>query len=417
MFRSGLKIAIVSLLALGRPALALDPLPDIYEGPGYISWQVQQDAKLWRMEVLLERLRDPDLKEREKAMRAIGFEKFRVGRNLMMPEIIQPILVETKWLGIERRKHAILSLPLKGKHLWVLVVFRQDSNDEAYWRPYQFLKFDTDPNEGLRTSYPDIMGDQIYFLGLRHVAKNDVYGHRKVQSFFKYDEKQLRLAYQETDNYYRVGQFQGDPQRLEVEHVFKGDQRIIRKVVVKTYPFMPGPEFYNYEENNVKPRKTERFSESFSFNPQNFSFYEPMAELEKLVNHKSALVRREAARRLGENMKTTHPQLEAAMLKDKDAYVRAQCALALENIGDPAALPSLRKALKKYDEPETFEEAFQRAFDGLSKIKDAGAPAKGEAKAKKKPKAQPKPAGAESPDASPAAIPAAEGPKVSEKKK
>lgn len=416
MIRLGLKTALFAvLLALPGLMAALDPLPDIFYGPGYISWQIQQDAKLWRMETLLERLRDPNLKEREKTMRQIGFEKFRVGRNLVMPEIIQPLHVETKWLGIERRKHAILSLPLKGKHAWVVIVFRQDSNDEAYWRPYQFLKFDTEPAEGLVLSYPDIMGDSIYFLGIKHLVKNDVYGHRKVQSLFKYDEKQLRLSYQETDNYYRGGQFQGDPQRLEVTHSYKGDQRIVRNVVVKTYPFMPGPEFFNYEESNVSPRKTERFTEKFSFNPQNFSFYDPEVELGKLVNHASPHVRREAARRLGETMKTTHPQLEQAMLADKDAYVRAQSALALENIGDVAALPSLQKALKKYNEPENIEEAFQRAFDTLSKVKEKKSEGK-KASVKRKAKAKPK-VEAEAVAAPAASIPEAEGPKLNEKTK
>lgn len=408
MTRWAKPLLMISLL-MPLAARALEPLPDIYEGPGYLSWQVRADAKLWRMETLLERLRDPDIKEREKAMMDIGFEKFRVGRSLMMPEIIQPIHVDMKWLGIERRKHAILSLPIKGRQSWVLIVFRQDSNDEAYWRPYQFLKFECDPVEGLELSYPDIMGDMIYFLGVRHTAKSDVYGHRKVQSYLKYDEKQLRLAFQETADYYRGGKFQGDPQRLKQELVFKGDQRIVRRLTIKTYPFMPGPEFYNYEEHNVTPRKTEEVTETFFFNPQNFSFYDPMAELEKLMTHASAYVRREAARRIGENMKTTHPDLEKAMLNDKDAYVRAQVALALENIGDVAALPSVEKALKKYDEPETIEEAYQRAYDKLSKLKAESPAAAEEKPVIKKKKAKPV--------SDAASIPKAEGPKLNDKKK
>ena len=107
MIRIVSLITMVALLGLAGPARALDPLPDIYEGPGYISWELPQDAKLWRMETLLERLRDPNVQDREKAMREIGFEKFRVGRELMMPEIIQPIHVDMKWLGIERRKQAL----------------------------------------------------------------------------------------------------------------------------------------------------------------------------------------------------------------------------------------------------------------------------------------------------------------------
>src|SRR5258708_7224512 len=123
MSRLAFLAAVFAGLASGPGLKALQPLPDIYEGPGYISWQVHEDAEIWRMETLLERLRDPDLKEREKAMLEIGFEKFRVGRSLMMPEIIQPIHVDMKWLGIERRRHAILSLPIKGKAAWVLIAF------------------------------------------------------------------------------------------------------------------------------------------------------------------------------------------------------------------------------------------------------------------------------------------------------
>jgi hypothetical protein len=413
MTRLGSIIMAAALLVLGAaPLRALNPLPEIYQGPGYLSWQVQEDARLWQMETLLERLRDPNMAEREKAMKEIGIEKFRAGRSLVMPEIIQPMHADLKWLGIERRKHAILSLPIKGKHLWLLVLFRQDSNDEAYWRPYQVLRFDTDPVEGLTLSYPDILGDQIYFLGVKHLVKDDMYGVRKVQSFFKYDENRVRLTYQETDNYYRAGQFQGDPQRLKVELTMKGDQRILRHIEVKTYPFMPGPEFFNYEESNVKPRKVETASESFSFNPQNFSFYDPEAELEKLVTNPSAYVRREAARRLGERLKTTHPQIEHAMLSDKDAYVRVQCALALENIGDTAALPSLKKALDKFHEPDTMEEAYRRAFDTLSKLKAEKADKKEKApeKAAKPKKAKPTPTDN-------AAMPKAEGPKLNDKKK
>ena len=119
----------------------------------------------------------------------------------------------------------------------------------------------------------------------------------------------------------------------------------------------------------MKPRRTFSFSESFSWTPQNFSFYDPAAELEKLALNKSPEVRRDAARRLGEILKTTHAQLEKSLLKDSDAYVRAQCALALENIGDPKALTALKKALNKYNDTDNAEGAYQRAFDRLSALK------------------------------------------------
>jgi hypothetical protein len=242
-------------------------------------------------------------------------------------------------------------------------------------------------------------------LGVKHLVKNDVYGTRSVQSYFKYDEKQLRLTFQETANYYRGGKFQGDPLRLTQELIFKGNQRIQRKIEVRTYPFMPDPEYYNYEENNVKPRKVAHAIESFSFDPQNFSFYDPAVELGKLAKNPSPYVRREAARRVGETVKTAPPELEHAMLHDTDAYVRAQCALALQNIGDPDALPALSKALKNYNEPDTLEEAYQGAYDALSKI-----PQKPKPHHHAHATAAPLPAAA-------AAIPAAEGPKLNEKTK
>lgn len=349
---------------------ALDPLPAVYYGSGYLSWLLPADAKLWSMEKLMERLRDKDLARRQEAMKDIGFQKIRVGRQLLWPEIEQPFKVEAKWLGIDRRKEAILTMPAHGRYAWVMILFRQDANDETYWRPFQFLKFDTDPVDGIETSYPDILGDQIYFIRVKHLSKDDIYGTRSVESIFKFDEKQLRLTYQETDNFYRAGKFQGDPVKIHQKLDFPGDQRIIRKIEIKTYDFMPGPEFYHYEESNVKPRRAASTKETFSWDPQNFSFYDPQAELKKLVTHSSPWVRREAARRLGELVKTTHPQLEQAMLSDKDPYVRAQAALALANIGDSAALDSVKKALNKYNEPETLEEAFQIAFDKLSKIKE-----------------------------------------------
>ena len=415
MSRKGLyRIAgLVLMLALSAGARALDPLPDVYHGAGYISWQVRADAPLWRMETLLERLRDPNIADRRKAMHDIGYEQGRVGRELMWPEITQPIKVEEKWLGIERRKLAVLTAPVKGSHAWTMVIFRQDSNDEAYWRPFQFLKFDTEPTEGLVVDFPDINGELIYFMQVKHVVKDDVYGWRKVDSIFKFDEKQLRLTYQEPYDYYRNGKFQGDPLRLSQKLTFKGDQRIRRELTIKTYPFMPGPDFYNYEEHNVKPRHTEKASERFSWDPQNFSFYNPIDELEKLVGNKSAFVRREAARRLGEVLKTTHPQLEKAMLTDKDAYVRSQCALALENIGDVAALPSVEKALKKYDEPETMEEAYQRAFDRLSALKAAQPTPEATLVPAPKPKPNKKKTDAKAGALAPIAT---EGPKVTDKK-
>jgi hypothetical protein len=359
------------LFGLAKPALALDPLPDVYQGPGYISWVLPQDAKLWAMEKLMERLRDPDMKARREAMKEIGFEKIRVGRELFWPEIEQPIKVDTKWLGVDRRKEAIMTMPVRGRHAWVMILFRQDANDETYWRPFQFLKFDAEPVEGISVSYDDILGDEIFFVHVKHLAKDDIYGRRRVDSLFKFDEKQIRLTYQETDHFYRAGKFQGDPTRISQSLKFKGDQHLNRDIEVRTYPFMPDPEFEHYTDAQLTPRRVQHAKESFAWDPQNFSFYDPEAELAKLVRNPSPWVRREAARRLGEIMKTTHPQLEGAMLHDHDAYVRAQAALALANIGDPKALPAVKKVLKHYDEPENLQEAYQIALDKLSAAKSA----------------------------------------------
>ncbi len=402
-------LAAALFFAAARPAAALDPLPDAYHGPGFVSWLSHQDAKLWAMEKLMEALRNPDLAEKRKAMQAIGFQKLRVGRSLMWPEIEQPVSVETKWLGIDRRKLAVMTMPARGRNTWFMILFRQDSNDEAYWRPVQVLKFDNDPAAPFEISFPDINGEQIYFVQVRHLVKDQPIGVRVATSIFKFDEKQLRLTFQETDGFYRRGWFQGDPTKVEQQLEFKGDQRIRRKVTVRTYPYMKDPEFFKYEDANVTPRKTEKAEERFSWNPQLFSFYHPVDELEKLVRNKSPWIRREAARRLGEIMKTTHPQLEKAMLTDKDAYVRAQAALAIENIGDVKALPSVEKALQKWNEPDNLGEAFQAAFDRLSKLKEEAAKEK-----ESKPKAQKKKPAKKAVEESP--IPAAEGPKTSEPK-
>ena len=164
-------------------------------------------------------------------------------------------------------------------------------------------------------------------------------------------------------DFYRAAKFQGQALKLDQELVFKGDQKIVRKLVLKTYPFMKREEFDKYE--GVKPKEATpatvtKVQETFAWNPIDFNFYQSDQELEKLVKHKSPLIRRDAARRLGESMRTTHKQLEAAMLNDKDEYVRIQCALALKAIGDPAALPSVEKALLNYNEPDEVRDVLKK---------------------------------------------------------
>ncbi len=366
IFRRILTLAaLAGLLALTRPAVALDPVPEVYQGLGYSTWMLPQDAKGWSLEDLLERLRDPDDKKRHAAMKAIGFQKTRADRTLFWTEIEQPIKAETRFLSSERRKLAVVTMPVAGRHAWFLVLMVQNAGGENYWRPVQFLRFDTDPTVALQTSYHDVLGDQVFLLRVKHLGRSDIYGTRRLDTIFKYDEQRLRQAYQETDDFYRPGKFQGEAMRLKQDLEFRGDQRIRRSVTVKTYDFMKGPEFFQYEESGVKPKKTETASESFSWNPQNFSFYDPRAELQKLRSHKSAWIRSEAARRLGEILKTSAPGLEKALLKDKNPYVRIQAALALENIGDKAAVGALKQGLAKGAEADNVKEAMQRALDSL----------------------------------------------------
>ena len=112
MRRWGALLLGMAVFGMTSGAKALDPLPDVWHGPGFLSWQLPADAKLWSMEVLLERLRDPDPKAREEAMREIGFQNFEIDHIPLFPKIVQPVHVDLKWLGIARQKEAILSIPL-----------------------------------------------------------------------------------------------------------------------------------------------------------------------------------------------------------------------------------------------------------------------------------------------------------------
>ncbi len=354
---------VVILVGLASMARALDPLPVVLAGRGYQTWSLNQDGKQWRLEGILHDLRSKDRRVYEAAMKDLGFMKERLNRDEVWPELQQPIEAKVSFFSFERRKLGMLTAPIHGKHQWYLVLLRQEGVDEAYWRPIQFFIFDTDPVEGLQLEFPDLLGDDIRFLQVRHLGKDDIFGRAHAISLFRYDEKRMRLTWQEFDRYWRAGKFQGDPTRIEQSLSSKGDQKFTRKLAVKSWPFMVREEFDKYEE--TEPRKTYTVEERFVWNPISFNFYGDVEELTKLVKHASPLVRREAARRLGENMTTTHPQLERAMLKDKDAYVRMQAALALGHIGDTKALPAIEKALINWDEPDTLREAFEKAQEQL----------------------------------------------------
>jgi hypothetical protein len=258
---------------------------------------------------------------------------------------------------------------------------------------------------------------------VKHITLDSIQGRARVTSIFRYDEKRMRLVFHEVSGFYGGAKFQGKSLKQEQQLVFDGKQHITRKLTLTSFPFMKREEFDNYE--GVKPKdvpagKVSKVEERFAWNPVDFNFYDNGQELEKLVTHKSPLIRRDAARRLGENMKSTHKQLEGAMLKDKDEYVRIQSALALANIGDPAALPSVKKAELNNDEPDEVREALQRAETALEGAKESkeGKKAEGASeekpKKKKKAKAEPKPGKEAKAEATPGAPETA--PKLSEKK-
>jgi hypothetical protein len=212
---------------------------------------------------------------------------------------------------------------------------------------------------------------------VRHLAKDSIYGRARVDSIFRWDERgRLRLTFQELADAYRPGRFQGEALRLQQSFTFKGDQVIRREISMKSYPWMKREEWEQYrsvDAPKVPAAKVWTVRETFAWNPVDFNFYGAEQELTKLVKDKSPFVRREAARRLGEHLKTTHPQLEAALFKDKDAYVRIQAALALGAIGDPDALPSLQKVLKNWDEPDSLRDAYEQSVAKLEAIQ-AGRP-------------------------------------------
>jgi hypothetical protein len=359
-------LAFTLALALPFAGRCLEPRPVVLQGQGYKTWMAPEDAKTWRMETLLYSLRQKNETLKIKALTQIGFQQERVGRSLMWRQWIEPIETAQSWLGEERRTLAVLWAPYEGKLKYCMLVMVRSGDDQNYWKPWQIFEFDTDPNEGLKVSFPDVLSDDIKLMSVRHLVKDDPQGNREVVTLFKNNERgssqQLLPVWQETDVFYRAGKFQGEASWLH-QSLTLGNQRIVRKLTLKRYEYTLRAEETRYLEAPYdKPKKVEQFDERFSWNPSDFSFYDSVTELEKLVRHKHAEVRAQAARRLGLMLSSTHPQLEKAMLSDKDARVRIYAALAIKAIADPKALASVRKGLANNDEDDTVKEALEQAL-------------------------------------------------------
>lgn len=364
------RMALLLVLLLGAsPLLALDPLLDVHKGPGYETWTLEADLPLVKLEDVMEGLRGGDRINYLRALKDLGIKKELAGRELAWPVIIQPIRAVAQFLSFERRKMAVLTAPIDGRHKWYAVILRQEGNGEAYWRARQVFLFATDPVDGFHQSFPDILGDDIRFWEVDHSVEDDVYGHARVSSIFRWDERgQMRRTYQEMADTWRVGKFIGQAERMEQRLVFPGNQHIIRHITIKDYPWMKREEWERYDgvkPPQAPPSRVLHLTETFAWDPADFNFYGAQQELTKLVRSKSPLIRRDAARRLGEQLKTAHPQLVAA-LKDKDPMVRIQVALALAAIGDPTALPAVKAALRNPEEDDSVREALQQARDTLA---------------------------------------------------
>src|SRR5690606_12439722 len=86
-------------------------------------------------------------------------------------------------------------------------------------------------------------------------------------------------------------------------------------------------------------------------------------------------VRVQAALRLGRTGPAARPDLEGG-LRDPHPAVRVACAAALKNVGDPAAIPALERAMKG-ESYATVKNAMKETIDKLrssANVKD-GSPA------------------------------------------
>lgn len=380
----------LAFFGLGAGLLALDPLPQVQQGPGYRTWTLEADLPLVKLEDVLMALRMDDQRNYEEALRDLGIQKVQTGPLLAWPKLVQPMEAVTEFLSSDRRKLAVLTAPIDGHHQWYAVLLRQEGNGEAYWRARQVFVFDTDPVDGYHQSFPDVLGDDQRFWQVDHLTASDIYGRLRVTSLFRWDEiGRARLTFQEAARAWHAGKFIGQAQRLKQELVYKGNQHIVRKLTLDLDPWMKREEWEHYSgvpTAEAPASKQIHLEETFAWDPVDFNFYGAEQELAKLVRAKSPFIRGEAARRLGEHLKTAHPQLIAALGKDKNPLVRMQVALALAAIGDPKALPAVNKALRNVEEPDEVREALQQAQAALQSAQ-ASAPAQPKPKRHKKPKA------------------------------
>jgi len=365
-------------LAVAGAAWALDPLPTVVQGPGYSTWTLEADLPLVKLEDAMADLRSADEIRYTAVLASLGIKKEDQGRGeFVLPRIDAPIAATTQFLSFDRRKLAVLTAPVLGHHSWYAVILRQDGDGEAYWRAFQVFVFDTDPETGLVQSFPDILGDDIRFWQVDHAVKDDVYGRAQVSSIFKYDETgRMRLCYQELSDAYLTAKFMGRSLRLKQTLAFPGDQTIVRKLALSSYPWMKREEFEQYQgvaPAQALPSKSWKVRETFAWDPADFDFYNPDQELYKLTHAPSPLVRGAAAQRLGEHLKAAPAAMARAVWHDQDPLVRIQTALALAEIGDPSALRALNKALANWNEDDTVRQALEGAKERLMEIKDAAA--------------------------------------------
>lgn len=368
----------VALLALAGSAWALDPLPDVVQGPGFRSWTLQADQPLVKLEDAMADLRTGDAFRHGRMLKALGFIEEDRGRGeVAYPEFSEPIAVTAQFLGFERRKLAVLTAPVVGRHRWYAVLLRQDGSGEAPWRAFQVFVFDTAPERGLVQDFPDVLGDDIRFWEVRHLVQDDIYGRVEVASLFRYDEEgRMRLTFQEPSDAYITAKFLGRSLRLRQTLVFKGDQRIVRRLELDSYPWMRRQEFEHYLDvppAEAAPSEVTHLTEAFSWDPADFDFYNDEQELQKLYHAPSQYIRRDAARRLGERLKTVPRRMADAVWRDKSPLVRIQVALALAAIGDPSALPAVDKALRNWNEDDTVVQALKLAKTRLEQAKAAAA--------------------------------------------
>lgn len=360
---------LLAALGLAAPAWALDDPPQEQAYPGLRTWTLEADKPLLKLEDAMAALRSSDRMTYEKAMRDLGLPQESDARgHRAWPRLAQPVRATAQFLGRERRKMAILSAPVLGRHRWLAVLLRQEGRGENAWRARQVFVFDTDPAPGLGQAFPDVLGDGARFWQVEHFVPKGYRAQAHVTSLLRWDERgRMRLCFQESSDYYRSGKLQGQALRLTHKLAFKGDQQVRRRVTLKTWPWMRREDFDRYERpgHAVKPSKQEELEESFAWDPVQFDFYGPEQELGKLVNAPAPYLRAEAAKRLGERLKTAPAQMAQAAWKDPDQGVRIQVALALAAIGDRSALASLAKALDNQELADEERQALEQARAAL----------------------------------------------------